>query len=76
MGRTWAEQPFEDPLSFEAWKRCWGQRGRWLLARHEGGKGQMLKPRGSQVVKRKLGVELIEAASAFPAMSHTNHETT
>lgn len=38
--------------------------------------GQTLKWRASQAVKRKLGVELIEAASAFPAMSHTNHETT
>lgn len=32
--------------------------------------------RGSQAVKRKLGVELREAASDLPAMSHTNHETT
>lgn len=31
---------------------------------------------GSQAVKQKLGVELREAASDLPAMSHTNHETT
>lgn len=43
LGRTWAEQPFEDALSFEGWKRSWGQRGWSLLAWRRGGKGQMLK---------------------------------
>lgn len=48
--RTWAEQPFEDALSFEGWKKYWGQRDRWLLMWHrrKGSKAEVKRFTGCQ----------------------------
>lgn len=62
-------------MLWEFWRleRYWGQRGRWLLVRcREKGSDAELE----EAVKQQLGVELREAASDLPAMSHTNHEAT